>query len=85
MTAAQISVLTNGNIRLSVEKKTWLGVDYLVFKNNGGSNVEEEVWIYIPVKAKYGFGEVTKEAKVRLYPRGKVASGVKITAYPGNN
>jgi septal ring factor EnvC (AmiA/AmiB activator) len=85
MTAAQISILTNGNIRLSVEKKTWNGVDYLVFKNNGGSNVEEEVWIYIPVKAKYGFGEVTKEAKVRLYPRGKVASGVTINAYPGNN
>ena len=83
MTAAQISLLTNGNIRLSVDEKIYEGVKYLRFKNNGGSNVEEEVWIYIPVSASYGFGTVTMESKVKLYPKGKVAEGVVITPYPG--
>ena len=83
MTAQQISLLTNGNIRLSIEKKTYNGVDYLVFKNNGGSNVEEEVWVYIPVTASYGFGSVSKEAKVRLYPKDGHPSGVTIMPYPG--
>ena len=83
MTAAQISLLTNGNIRLSVDEKIFNGVKYLRFKNNGGSNVEEEVWIYIPVSAEYGFGKVTMESKVKLYPKGKVAEGVVITPYPG--
>jgi hypothetical protein len=83
MTAQQISLLTNGNIRLSIEKKTYNGVDYLVFKNNGGSNVEEEVWVYIPVTAKYGFGQVQKEAKVRLYPKDGHPTSVSIMPYPG--
>ena len=85
LTAAQIKKYTNDNIVLSVEKKNWAGVNYLVFKNNGGSNVEEEVNVFIPVSVTYGFGKVTRYAKVRLYPKGKVASGVTIVAYPGNN
>ena len=84
MTAADISTRTNGNIRLSVEEKDYNGTKYLVFKNNGGSNVEEEVNIFIPVTAKYGFGQVQKYCKVRLYPKGKVAAGVTIVPYPGN-
>jgi hypothetical protein len=85
MTAKDIQNLTNGNIVLSIEKKTWLGVDYLVFKNNGGSNVETEVWISIPVEARYGFGKVKEYGIVKLYPKGKVAAGVTILPYPGNN
>lgn len=88
MTAAKIRQYTNDNIVLSVEKKEWpigSGKYYLVFKNNGGSNVEEEVNVFIPVSVTYGFGKVTAEAKVRLYPKGNVASGVTIVPYPGNN
>jgi hypothetical protein len=87
MTAAQISLMTNGNIRLSVTEKIdpATGIKWLVFKNNGGSNVEFNVKIYIPVTAKYGFGEAKKESVVMLYPKGKVPAGVKITPYPGNN
>ena len=45
------------------------------------TNVEEEVNVFIPVKAAYGFGEVTKYCKVRLYPKGKVPSGVRIIPF----
>ena len=85
LTSAKIKQYTNENIVLSVERKNWNGVWYLVFKNNGGSNVEEEVNVFIPVTVTYGFGKLTEYAKVRLYPKGKVASGVTIVAYPGNN
>ena len=81
MSAADIKKHTNGNIILSIEQKTWNGEDYLVFKNNGGSNVEEEVWVYLPVSVDYGFGTVKSEIKVKLYPKG-AGKGV---AYPGNN
>ena len=83
MTAAQIKANTNGNIVLSIKQKTYLGVDYLVFKNNGGSNVETEVWISIPVWARYGFGKAQASCIVKLYPKGKVANGVTILPYPG--
>ena len=83
MTADQISALTNGNARLSVDEKTFDGVKYLRFKNNEGSNTEEPFWIYIPVSAEYGFGKVSMESKVRVYPKGKVDAGVTILAYPG--
>jgi len=85
MNAKDIKNLTNGNIVLSIEQRTWLGVDYLVFKNNGGSNVESEVWISIPVWARYGFGKAQANAIVKLYPKGKVAPGVTILPYPGND
>ena len=91
MTAAQISAATNGNIVLSVEM--WLGTDgveYLVFRNNGGSNVEEEVNIFIPVTVTYGFGSVTEYCKATLYPKGNAGSanivpfigGTKIAPLP---
>ena len=81
MTATDLKSATNGNIVLSVTQETKGGKNYLVFKNNGGSNVEEEVNVFIPVKAAYGFGEVTKYCKVRLYPKGKVPSGVRIIPF----
>jgi hypothetical protein len=79
MTAAEIKKHTNGNVILSITQETYLGEDYLVFKNNGGSNVEEEVWVYLPVSVDYGFGTITSEVKVKLYPKG-IGKGVP---YPG--
>jgi len=81
MTAKQIETATNGNIVLSVTKQSKGGKSYLVFKNNGGSNVEEPVNVFIPVTVKYGFGEVTKYCKVRLYPKGNVPAGVRIIPF----
>ncbi len=83
MTAKQISNYTNGNIRLSVKEKKFDGVKYLVFKNNGGSNVEGEVNIFIPVTAEYGFGKVEKFSTVRLYPKDTAPANVVIKDYPG--
>lgn len=70
MTSAQVSNYTNGNIKLSIEMVN----NKLVFKNNGGSNVEEEVNVFIPVSVTYGFGKLTKYVVVRLYPRGTAPS-----------
>lgn len=81
MTAAQLETATNGNIVLSVTRESKGGKWYLVFRNNGGSNVEEEVNVFIPVSVEYGFGKVTKFCKVRLYPKGKVPTGVRIIAF----
>lgn len=81
MTAKQIETATNGNIVLSVTRQAKNGKYYLVFKNNGGSNVEEEVNVFIPVTVKYGFGEVTKYCKVRLYPKGNVPADVRIIPF----
>ena len=83
MTAAQISLLTNGNAVLSIDDPVFNGVKYLRFKNNQGSNVELPFWVYIPVTAEYGFGKVSMESKVRVYPKGQVPDGVVITPYPG--
>lgn len=81
MTAAQLETATNGNIVLSVTRESKGGKYYLVFRNNGGSNVEYEVNVFIPVSVEYGFGQVTKFCKVRLYPKGKVPTGVRIIAF----
>ena len=81
MTAKQIETATNGNIVLSVTRQAKNGKYYLVFKNNGGSNVEEEVNVFIPVTVKYGFGEVTKYCQVRLYPKGNVPADVRIIPF----
>lgn len=68
MTAQQISNETNGNIVLSM---TYDRVTRnLIFKNNGGSNIEADIWAYIPVKVKYGFGELTQTFKVLIVPHG---------------
>jgi hypothetical protein len=72
LTAAAISKLTNGNIVLSITKTG----NTITFKNNGGSNVEVECNVFIPVTIKYGFGELTKNIQVRLYPKGKVPADV---------
>jgi len=82
LTATQISNYTNGNIVLSVTKETGSdGKEYLVFRNNGGSNVEEEIKIFIPVSVKYGFGVAEATAEVTLYPRGGVPAGVTIKPF----
>lgn len=66
MTAATLRNLTNGNIDLSLTQNG----DYLVFKNNGGSNIEAECYAYVPVTVKYGFGELTATLKVKVVPHG---------------
>lgn len=66
MTAREISDETNGNIALSM---TTVG-NNLVFKNNGGSNIEANVKAYIPVQVKYGFGTLTAIVTVDIVPHG---------------
>ena len=40
----------------------------LVFKNNSGSNVEEECYIYVKVIVKYGWGSAEKWVQIKLLP-----------------
>lgn len=68
LTASAIKKETNGNIVLSITQSG----NTMTFKNNGGSNVEAECNVFIPVKIKYGFGELTKNIQVKLYPKGQV-------------
>jgi hypothetical protein len=78
MKASDIQAATNGNVVLSIDQVDPLGnpsTDYLRFKNNGGSNVEEEVNVFVPCTITYGFGQITKYVKIRLYPRGGVPAG----------
>jgi hypothetical protein len=71
MTAAELYTRTNGNIDLSITLgKSVNNKDALVFKNNGGSNVETQVNVFIPVSIRYGFGTMTRYCKVRLYKKG---------------
>lgn len=70
MTSDQIKAATNGNVSLSINKS--VDGTKLIFKNNGGSNIEEECNVYIPATIRYAFGEITEYVKVRLYPRGHV-------------
>ena len=42
----------------------------LIFKNNGGSNIEENVKAYIPVTVTYGFGKLTAYVTVDIVPHG---------------
>ena len=55
LTAKQIKDETNAN---------------LIFKNNGGSNIEENVKAYIPVTVTYGFGKLTAYVTVDIVPHG---------------
>jgi len=64
MTSAKLTQLTNGNIDLSI---TQSGTK-LIFKNNGGSNIEAQCYAYIPYTVTYGFGEITGWVKVPVYP-----------------
>jgi chromosome segregation ATPase len=80
LTSAQIEQYTNGNVVLSVEQFNPDGVadtQWLRFKNNGGSNVEDEVNVFIPATMRYGFGTVTKYVQLKLYPRGGVPGSVR--------
>lgn len=75
LTSAEIEQYTNGNVVLSIEQFNPAGVadtQWLRFKNNGGSNVEAEVNVFIPATMNYGFGSVTKYVQLKLYPRGGV-------------
>ena len=67
MTSSEIENYTNGNIVLSMKK---VGDD-LVFKNNGGSNIEAKVKAYIPVKVTYGFGTLKAVLEAWIYPHGQ--------------
>lgn len=73
MTAAALRQLTNGNIDLSMNV---VGSD-LIFKNNGGSNIEGDCYAYIPVSVKYGFGTLTATLKVHIYPHGQKPANAK--------
>lgn len=80
LTSAQIEQYTNGNVVLSIEQFNPSGVadtQWLRFKNNGGSNVEAIVNVFIPATMNYGFGSVTKYVQLKLYPRGQVPARLK--------
>jgi hypothetical protein len=74
LTSAQIDAYTNGNVVLSI---TQPDANTLRFKNNGGSNVEDVVNVFIPATMDYGFGKITKYVKVVLYPRGQVPAAAR--------
>ena len=74
LTSAQIEAYTNGNVVLSI---TQPDANTLRFKNNGGSNVEDVVNVFIPATMDYGFGKITKYVKVVLYPRGQVPAAAR--------
>ena len=72
MTTKEIKDATNGNVVLSIDQVDKTGAastEWLRFKNNGGSNVEEHVNVFVPCTITYGFGEITKYVKIRLHPR----------------
>ncbi len=66
LTFAELLAKTNGNIKFSITKSG----TKLIFKNNGGSGVEQECNVFIKASVKYGFGEVAKVVSVRVYPHG---------------
>ena len=70
ISAAELKAKTNGNMDLSIEQKKKGDVEYLVFKNNGGSSVVRDVAVFIPVEVTYGFGKVTATCKVKVTPKG---------------
>lgn len=73
MTAAKLSELTNKAVNLSLSQSG----NYITFKNNGGSNVEEMFYVYIPVTVEYAYGKLTEYVKIPVYPRGQVPASVK--------
>ena len=80
LTTKQIYDYTNGNVALSIENINPDGEEdtqYLRFKNNGGSNVEDEVNVFIPATMTYGFGTITKYVQLKLYPRGGVPAAAR--------
>ena len=64
ITSIQLRAATNGNIDLSISQNDNL----LVFMNNGGSNIEEMCYAYIPCSVTYGFGKIETYVKVPVYP-----------------
>ena len=68
LTFAELLAKTNGNIKLSITKSP--DNTKLIFKNNGGSGVEQECNVFIKASVKYGFGEVSKVVSTRVYPHG---------------
>lgn len=73
MTAAKLSELTNKAVDLSLSQSG----NNITFKNNGGSNVEEMFYVYIPVTVEYAYGKLTEYVKIPVYPRGQVPASVK--------
>ena len=73
MTAAKLSELTNKAVDLSLSQSD----NNITFKNNGGSNVEEMFYVYIPVTVEYAYGKLTEYVKIPVYPRGQVPASVK--------
>lgn len=73
MTASKLSELTNKAVDLSLSQSG----NNIVFKNNGGSNVEEMFYVYVPVTVEYAYGKLTEYVKIPVYPRGQVPASVK--------
>lgn len=73
MTAAKLSELTNKAVNLSLSQSG----NNITFKNNGGSNVEEMFYVYVPVTVEYAYGKLTEYVKIPVYPRGQVPASVK--------
>jgi polyhydroxyalkanoate synthesis regulator phasin len=79
LSSDDIKKATNGNVVFSIDQFDENGVanpDYLRFKNNGGSNVEDKFFVFIPCSVTYGFGTITKYVKVPVYPHGQKPAGV---------
>ena len=76
MTAAQLKAATNNTVDISLTLETGSdGEQYIVFKNNGGTNVEEDFNVFIPATVEYGFGKVTKYCKATVYRAGHAPAG----------
>ncbi len=76
MTRAQLTRLTNGNVNISVQHPLDSSgreiLDQLTFLNNGGSNIEEMCYAYIPVQIDYCFGTLVDYIAIPIYPHGYV-------------
>lgn len=73
MTSDNLSKLTNGAVNLSLSQ---VGHN-ITFKNNGGSNVEEMFYVYIPATVEYAYGKLTEYVKIPVYPRGQKPASAK--------
>jgi len=67
LTFAEIASITNGNIKLSVSQPT---ATTLMFKNNGGNNVEFNCNLFINTSVQYAFGRLIKTVTIPLYKAG---------------
>lgn len=70
MTSSDLKNWTNGNIVISFSDNNGTS-DYIYFYNNGGSNIEEKVRVWIPVEINYGWGTISSGMYGWVYPHGE--------------